>query len=165
MRMTPESEPLPKELLAEIDRVLESHGYDQTQIVGILLEVQALNEMHYVPEPVAYYLADRLGMPVAIIFDCLSFYLQLSDKPRAKYPIQGCNSAACRVTGNETLINTLKQRLGIEIGETTYDGRFRIELVSCFGACDVSPAARINGKIYGHLNTVEKVDELLDKLL
>ena len=165
MRTTPESEPLSKELLTEIDRILESHDNDYTQIVGILLEVQALNERHYVPEPVAYYLAEKLEMPVTIIFDCLSFYLQLSDKPRAKYPIQVCNSAACRVNRNAVLIDTLKQRLGIEIGETTYDGRFKIEPVSCFGACDLAPAARINGKIYGHLDTAEKVDALLEELL
>ncbi|MBR1695918.1 MAG: NAD(P)H-dependent oxidoreductase subunit E, partial [Selenomonas sp.] len=57
--------PLPAELQAKIDLVLESHDNDPTQIVGILLEVQDLNERHYIPEPVAYYLADRLSMPVA----------------------------------------------------------------------------------------------------
>ena len=62
--------PLPSELQERIDLVLESHDCDPTQIVGILLEVQALNERHYVPEPTAYYIADRLKMRVTNIFDC-----------------------------------------------------------------------------------------------
>ena len=162
---TQSSSPIPKEMLPKIDCVLEAHNYDGTQIVGILLEVQALHELHYVPEPVAYYLAGKLQMPVTIIFDCLSFYSQLSMEPRAKYPIQVCNSAACRVNDNAVLFETLKRVLGIEIGETTYDGRFCIEPVTCFGACDLAPAVRINGEIHGHLDTPEKVEQLIRELL
>ena len=65
--------PLPSELQERIDLVLEWHGCDPTQIVGILLEVQALNERHYVPEPTAYSIADGLKMRVTNIFDCLKF--------------------------------------------------------------------------------------------
>ena len=89
--------PLPSELQERIDLVLESHDCDPTQIVGILLEVQALNERHYVPEPTAYYIADRLKMRVTNIFDCLKFYSELSPVPRAKYPIQVCCSPACQI--------------------------------------------------------------------
>ena len=57
--------------------------YFRPEIVGILLEVQALNERHYVPEPTAYYIADRLKMRVTNIFDCLKFYSELSPETRA----------------------------------------------------------------------------------
>lgn len=115
--------PLPSELQERIDLVLESHDCDPTQIVGILLEVQALNERHYVPEPTAYYIADRLKMRVTNIFDCLKFYSELSPVPRAKYPIQVCCSPACRVNrvDSHRLISTLEQLLDIKLGETTYD--------------------------------------------
>jgi len=156
--------PLPKELQAKIDLVLESHDYDPTQIVGILLEVQELNPLHYVPEPVAYYLADRLDMRITNIFDILNFYSELSDKPRAKYPIQVCSSIACRVNDSEGLANTLKDILGIDFGETTYDQRFTLEKVTCFGACDRAPAVRINGKVYDHLDSREKIEHLLKTL-
>lgn len=156
--------PLPKELQAKIDLVLESHDYDSTQIVGILLEVQDLNPLHYVPEPVAYYLADRLDMRITNIFDILNFYSELSDKPRAKYPIQVCSSIACRVNDSEGLANLLKDILGIDFGETTYDQRFTLEKVTCFGACDRAPAVRINGKVYDHLDSREKIEHLLKTL-
>ena len=158
--------PLPAELQAKIDLVLESHDNDPTQIVGILLEVQDLHERHYISEPVAYYLADRLSLPVTNIFDCLKFYSELSSKPRAKYPIQVCSSPACRVNVIDTkrLLETLQRLLDIKIGETTYDGRFTLETTTCYGACDRAPSVRINGQIYDHLDTQEKIEALLRSL-
>lgn len=158
--------PLSAELKAKIDLIVEAHDNDPTQIVGILLAVQDLNERHYVPEPTAYYLAQKLHLPVTQIFDCLSFYAQLSSTPRAKYPIQVCDSPACRVNVVDTkrLIATLERLLDIKIGEATYDGKFTLETISCYGACDLAPSVRINGKVYPHLDTQEKIEALLRSL-
>ena len=156
--------PLPDALREKIDQVLEAHDYDYTQIVGILLEVQDLNERHYIPEPVAYYIAYRLDMRVTNVYDIINFYSELSDKPRAKYPIQVCSSIACRVNASEQLADTLKRLLGIDYGETTYDGRFTLERITCFGACDRAPAVRINGHVYDHLDSEEKIRALLESL-
>jgi len=158
--------PLSPELMAKIDLVIEAHDADPTQLVGILLAVQDLDERHFVPEPTAYYLAKKLCVPVTQVFDCLNFYAQLSSKPRAKYPIQVCNSPACRVNVVDTkrLIATLEQLLDIKIGETTYDGKFTLETISCYGACDKAPSVRINGKVYPHLDTQEKIEALLRSL-
>lgn len=158
--------PLPAELKEKINSVLSTHDNDPTQIVGILLEVQDLNEMHYVPEPVAYYLAEKLNLPITQIFDCLNFYAQLSSTPRAKYPIQICHSPACRVNeiSSDFLLKTFEKLLDIKIGETTYDGRFTIETCACYGACDRAPAVRINGEIHDHLDSEEKIKELLRSL-
>ena len=162
--ISPHEQPLTAELQAKIDLVLESHDYDPTQIVGILLEVQDLEPLHYVPEPSAYYVAQKLDMRVTNVFDILCFYDQLSDKPRARYPIQVCSSIACRVNDSETLAETLKRLLGIDYGETTYDGRFTLERITCFGACDRAPAVRINGHVYDHLDSEEKIMALLRSL-
>lgn len=158
--------PLSRELQSKIDLVLESHDNDPTQIVGILLEVQDLDERHYVPEPTSYYLAKKLGLPVTQIFECLNFYGQLSSTPRAKYSIQVCNSPSCRVNevGNKRLLNTLEELLDIKVGEITYDGKFTLETISCYGACDRAPAVRINGHVYDHLDNREKIEALLRSL-
>jgi NADH:ubiquinone oxidoreductase subunit E len=153
------------ELANQIDQVLAAHDHDATQIVGILLEVQNLIPQQYVPEAVAFYIAEKLPIKVSIIYDCLTFYSSLSDKPRAKYPVEICRSVVCRVNDSDSLLDTLKKILNIEVGEVTYDGRFMIEEVLCFGACDVAPAIRINGKVYGHLDTPEKVRSVLSSLM
>ena len=121
-----EQEALSDELRAKIDLVLESHDNDFTQIVGILLDTQDLFERHYVPQAAAYYIASKLPVPASRIFDCLTFYAELSDKPRAKYPIEICSSIACHVNNNEELKETLEKLLGIHVGEVTYVGRFML---------------------------------------
>ena len=159
-----QNEALTEERKAAIEHVLEAHDYDGTQIVGILLDVQNLEPMHYVSEEAACFVAKRLRMRITNVYDILCFYDRLSYEPRARYPIEVCDSAACRVNDSRRLAAMLKEILGIDFGETTYDGRFRLERVTCFGACDSAPAVRICGKIYGHLDTEQDVRALLERL-
>ncbi len=152
-------------LKREIDAVMDAHDHDATQIVGILLDVQDAIEQQYIPEPVAFYIAEKLPVKVSIIYDCLTFYSALSDKPRAKYPVQVCRSVVCKVNESDSLLSMLKKLLNIEVGEVTYDGRFTLEEVPCFGACDRAPAVRINGQVYGPLDRPEKVQALLAEFM
>lgn len=147
-----------------IDRVIADHGGNPTDLVGILLDVQALSERRHISQPAAYYIARKLGLKITQVYDVISFYTALHDKPRAKYPLEVCNSAPCRVKDSDSLLATLKEILGIEEGEVTYDGRFTIEKVPCFGACDVSPAVRVNGIVYGNLVDRERILSMLRQL-
>lgn len=155
---------LPPELAAAIDGVIARHDHDSTQLVGILLDVEAAVERHYIPEAAAYYVADRLGVKPTQVYDVISFYSSLHDKPRAKYTLQVCDSAPCRVNDSDVLCETLKKLLNLDVGEVTYDGRFSIEKVPCFGACDVSPAVRCNGAVYGNLSCEERILDMLRQL-
>lgn len=150
-------------LAEQIDGILAAHGGDPTQLVGILLDVEAIIERHYIPEAAAYYVAERLGVKLTQVYDVISFYSALHDRPRAKFPIEVCSSAPCRVKDSDTLLETLKSLLHLEVGQVTYDGRFSIEQVPCFGACDVSPAVRVNGVVYGHLDSEERILNLLQQ--
>lgn len=156
---------LTQALMTEIDEVMEAHDRDSTQIVGILLDVQDRIERQYIPEKVAFYIAEKLPIKLSIIYDCLTFYASLSVRPRAKYPLQVCRSVVCRVNESDSLLDTLRRLLNIEVGEVTYDGRFTLEEVPCFGACDEAPAIRINGQVYGHLDRPEKVQALLAQFI
>ena len=166
MQTEPQDEfELTRALAEEIERVLDAHDRDATQIVGILLDVQDLIERQYIPEKVAFFIAEKLPIKVSIIYDCLTFYASLSERPRAKYPVQVCRSVVCRVNKSDSLLDTLRRLLNIEVGEVTYDGRFTLEEVPCFGACDQAPAVRINGQVYGHLDRPEQVQSLLAQFI
>lgn len=156
---------LTQELLKQIDLILFAHNNDASELVGILLDIQAIIPRQYIPEQVAYYLAEKLDTKITNIYDVISFYAALSDRPRAKYPIQICDSIVCKINENTTIFSVLKELLGIDLNEVTYDGRFTLEKVPCFGACDVAPAVRINGKVYGHLTSRERIIEMLDALV
>lgn len=161
-------DPTPDELtagdMAAIDRIIAEHDNDPTQLIGILLAVQAAQERKYISRPAAVYVAQKLNLKITQLYDVISFYTALHDKPRAKYPLEVCSSAPCRVNDSKQLLETLKEILGIELGEVTYDGRFTIECVPCFGACDVAPAVRVNGVVYGNLTTPERVLAMLQEL-
>ena len=149
---------LDKELADKIDGIISAHNGDATQLVGILLDVEAAVERHYIP------VAEKLGVKPTQVYDVISFYTALHSKPRAKFTLEVCNSAPCRVKDSDTLVETLKRLLNLEVGEVTYDGRFSIEKVPCFGACDVSPAVRVNGVVYGHLDSEERILDMLQQL-
>ena len=155
---------LTPEMVSLVDSIVEKHDGDATQLVGILLDLEAAVERHYIPEPAAYYLAERLGIRPTQVYDVISFYSALHDKPRAKYTLQVCDSAPCRVKDSDALCETLKRLLNLDVGEVTYDGRFSIEKVPCFGACDVSPAVHVNGVVYGHLDSEERIVAMLQQL-
>lgn len=155
---------LTPEMVSLVDKVVDDHDGDSTQLIGILLDLEAAVERHYIPQPAAYYLAERLNIRPTQIYDVITFYSALHDQPRAKFTLQVCNSAPCRVKDSDKLCETLKRLLNLEVGEVTYDGRFSIELVPCFGACDVSPAVRVNGVVYGHLDSEERIADMLKQL-
>ena len=97
---------LTDELKEKIDNILQAHDYDYTQIVGILVEVQEQIPQHYIPKIVAYYIVEKLpNVKLSVIYDCITFYDTLSDKPRGRYPIEVCDSIACKVNNNEFLID------------------------------------------------------------
>ena len=118
----------------------------------------------YISEPEAYYVAEKMNVKPTQVYDVISFFAALHDKPRAKFPIQICSSIVCKVNDSNSLMANLQDLLGVGLNEATADGKFIIEEVACFGACDVAPAVRINGVVYGHLTTKEKVADILNSL-
>lgn len=153
------------QVLREADEIMESHQYDVSRLLEMLLEVQKHVEGQYIPKEAAYYMAEKLKIKVSRIYDVISFFSALHTEPRAKYPIQVCESVVCKINEADSLINQLRSLLEIEIGQTTYDGRFTLEKVACFGACDKAPAVRINGKVYGPLTSKEQVEDLLKSFI
>jgi len=145
------------ELATQIDHILERFAKDPTRLVGMLLDIQDITPMQYLPKEVAVYVGEKLDLPLSRVYDVISFYEALSDVPRADIVIQYCDSVVCKVTGNHRLKQALEGLLGIKTGESTKDGKYHLESAPCFGACDLSPAIRVNGVVFGPLKTEEDV--------
>ncbi len=154
---------LTKELASKIDTIINNYQSNSTKLVGILLDVQDIIPKQYIPREVASYISERMNIPLSKTYDVISFYAALSDVPRADYVIQLCDSVVCKVTGNTVLRDTLKDLLGIDPDEATTDGKYWLEYTPCFGACDISPAMRINGKVFGNLTSKESIKTVLDQ--
>jgi len=129
--------------------------------------IQMLNEVQehygYVPKDVQMELSEFLKVPVAEIYGVVTFYSRFTLKPKGKYSISVCLGTACFVKGSQKIMDRLKERLKIDEGETTKDGKFSIEAQRCVGACGLAPVFTVNGKVYGKA-TVKMLDEVLDEL-
>ena len=156
---------LDEALMQKIDATLAKYNSNPSKLLEILLEVQSQVEGQYISKKVAYYIAEALEIKASRIYDVITFFSSIHQAPRAKYPIQVCESIVCKANGRDGLLDYLKEILAIDLGQVTYDGRFTIEEVPCFGACDKAPAVRINGTVYGHLDTYEKVLDLIKRLV
>ena len=109
-------------------------------------------------------LSKLLKIPMAEIYGVITFYSRFTLKPKGKYHIAVCLGTACFVKGSEKILDRVKERLGIDVGETTKDVKFSLEATRCVGACGLAPVFTVNDEVYGKA-TVKMIDEILDKYM
>ena len=102
-------------------------------------------------------------MPLAEIYGVITFYARFTLKPKGKYHIAICLGTACFVKGSEKILDRAKEALGIDVGQTSADGKYSLEATRCIGACGLAPVFTINGEVYGKA-TVKTFDEALSKI-
>jgi NADH-quinone oxidoreductase subunit E len=122
----------------------------------ILHELQ--NHYGYIPRDIAFNLTRDLGIPLARIYEVISFYHYFQLEPPGKNVIAVCMGTACYLKGAPQLLDELKDILNIEEGETTPDGLFQLKGVRCLGCCGLAPVIMINDKVYGNLKPGELME-------
>ena len=132
------------------------------QLLEILLAAQSENDQNYIDSDNISQIAQRLELAETQVVDTASFYKDISFKPRGLHIIRLCKSPCCWLQGGREIAEILEEELGIQMGETTADGKFSFEYCGCIGACDQSPAIMIDERIIGNL-TPENVKELLHR--
>lgn len=145
-----------KELMAVID---EHKGQDGAAI-PVLHKAQEI--YGYLPIEVQTMIAEGLNIPLAEIYGIVTFYTQFSLNPKGQYQIGVCLGTACYVKGSGDILDKIKEKLGIDVGECTPDGKFSIDATRCIGACGLAPVLTVNEEVYGRL-TVDDVDDILKK--
>ena len=150
-----------KKLEKELKEILEKYTNNKDNLSTILNEVQM--KYGYIPQIAQSKISEYLQIPMAEIYGVITFYSRFTLKPKGKYAISVCLGTACFVKGSEKIMERLKQRLNIDEGETTPDGKFSIDSTRCVGACGIAPVFTVNGEVYGKA-TVKKLDEVLDSL-
>ena len=146
----------------KLSEILNKYVQDKSNLIQILNEVQ--DYYGYVPEKAQVAISNYLNMPMAEIYGVVTFYSRFTLKPKGKYHIAVCLGTACFVKGSENVLERAKERLGIDVGETTADGKFSLEATRCIGACGLAPVFTVNEEVYGKA-TVKMMDEILDKYM
>lgn len=116
----------------------------------------------FVPQKISFTLAKELKIPLARIYEVLTFYNYFKLQPTAKYKISVCMGTACYLNGAAENLQAIKEALNIEEGETSEDGLFTVETIRCYGCCGLAPVININGEIYGKVHK-NRILSILDE--
>ena len=147
--------------LKQIEGVLHELAKVKGSLITILQKTQ--ETYGYLPKEAIIYISERTGIAESEIMGVATFYTQFRLTPVGKYLIMLCQGTACHVNSSELILQTIKDELGIEDGETTEDGLFSLKCVACLGCCSLSPVMMINENTYGSL-TPEKTKKILKEL-
>ncbi len=153
-------------LTPELKKILEEEvlpRYD-TKLAATMPALHLVQDTHgWLPLQAIEEIAEFLGISATHVMDTASFYEEYWLKPHGKYVIWVCQSLSCEIMGEPELLKKIKDHLGIEVGETTKDGRFTLMKVECLGSCGTAPCALVNHKLHENLNP-SNVIRILDSL-
>jgi len=144
----------------QLMEVIKKHKGQAGATIPVLHEAQEI--YGYLPIEVQQMISEGLNVPLAEIYGIVTFYTQFSLNPKGKYEIGVCLGTACYVKGSGDILEELKKKLGIDVGECTPDGKFSLVATRCVGACGLAPVVTVNEDVYGRL-VVDDVDGMLAK--
>jgi len=144
-----------------IKEIISRYPKKEASLLPVLHLTQ--QELGYIPAEAERSVAEMLGVKPIRVREAVTFYTLLYREKMGKYHIQVCSNLSCSLLGAEKLIDYLKEKLKIEPGETTADGKFSLSTVECLGACEEAPCMQINFDYFGNLDK-KKIDSILADL-
>jgi NADH-quinone oxidoreductase E subunit len=152
---------LSEKTLERLEKLLTAFP-DKKSIVLPALHL-VYEQFGYLDKSAIAEISQRSGVAEVYFEEGANFYTMFPTKPVGKYLVQVCHNISCTLMGADELVRYLKEKLKIEVGETTADGLFTLVTVECLGSCGTAPVMQINDTYYENL-TREKVDRILEKL-
>jgi NADH:ubiquinone oxidoreductase subunit E len=149
-----------EELLARLDEVLQEYAGIPGALIPVLQIAQAT--FGYLPEEALKKIAVALGKPYSEVAGVVGFYSFFSTVPRGKHLVRVCLGTACYVRGGKQVLAALKDALRVEIGETTSDRLFSLDVGRCFGACGLAPVIMIDDDVHQRVKPT-RVAKILDQ--
>ena len=142
-------------------KILQDFGKDSAKLIPILQKVQ--DAYGFLPEDIMRFVANELEISPARVFGVATFFAHFAITPKGKHIVRVCNGTACHVKGSSFVINTVKDKLKLKPGQdTTDDGMFTLECVSCLGACGLAPVMVMDETVHGQI-TAAKASEIIDE--
>jgi NADH:ubiquinone oxidoreductase subunit E len=153
-------EPTEEELLERLDAVIDEYEGRPGALIPVLQLAQGI--YGYLPANALKHIGLRLHKPYSEVAGVVGFYSFFSTVPRGRNVIRVCLGTACYVRGGKQVLDAMRERLGIDVGGTTEDRLFSLEVARCFGACGLAPAVSIGDDVYKRVRPT-RVPEILAK--
>ena len=145
------------------EEIFRKYRPQKDNILLIMHDMQSSNPRQYLTEEDLASVANYLNITYGEAYGVATYYSMFSLRPRGKYIIRICNSPVCDILDANKFFSCIREKLNIDIGETTPDGLFTLEETACIGLCDVAPAMMINKECFGNL-TVKTVERIINNL-
>lgn len=142
-----------------LDETINAYRDKPGALIPVLQTAQAL--YGYLPEHALKKIALGLDKPYSEVTGVVTFYSFFSTHPRGKHLIRVCMGTACYVRGGKQVLDEIRKNLGIEVGCTTEDKLFSLEIGRCFGACGLAPVVMIDNDTHQRVKT-SRIREILD---
>jgi NADH-quinone oxidoreductase subunit E len=146
------------ENLLTLDRFIDQHAETPGALIPILQRAQ--NLYGYLPESVLKHVSRRLKIPFSEVTGVVTFYSYFSTVPRGRNIVRVCLGTACYVRGGNEVLESFKDALGIDVGDTTDDREFSLEVGRCFGACGLAPVVMVNDDVHQRVRPTRVQDIL-----
>jgi NADH:ubiquinone oxidoreductase subunit E len=147
-----------EELLARVDKVIRQYKDKPGALIPVLQIAQSI--MGYLPESALKRIALGLGKSYSEVAGVTGFYSFFSTVPRGRHLVRVCLGTACYVRGGNRVLDALKKELGIDVGQTTGDRMFSLEVARCFGACGLAPVITVDEDVH-HRVKAAKIGSLV----
>lgn len=148
----------------KIDKEIAKYPPDQKQSAVMSALIIAQDEKGWLATETMDAVAAYLGMPPVAVYEVASFYTMYNLKPTGTYKLTLCTCLPCGLQGALNAADHLRDKLGIDFGETTPDGRFTLKEGECMGACAMAPVLLVNNKKMHDYMSKEKLDQLIEGL-
>jgi NADH-quinone oxidoreductase subunit E len=147
---------------SDIETIIKRYKSGRREdLIPLLQEIQ--DDCGYLSEEVIVKVGGFLGLSTTKIYGLATFYDQFRFLPSGKIQITICNGTSCFLNGSQSVISKIREETGILPGQTSRDGIFSYEIVTCIGGCNNGPLITVNGEYYPHVRT-EQIPELIKKL-
>ncbi|HOJ42652.1 MAG TPA: NAD(P)H-dependent oxidoreductase subunit E [Syntrophorhabdaceae bacterium] len=147
-----------EELYPKLEEMIEQHRGKPAELIMALHKAQ--NLFGYLPKKAQEIISERLNVPISTICGVISFYSFFSTVPKGRHSIKVCLGTACYVRGSQQTLERVEKELNIQVGGTTEDRRFSLDVVRCIGACGLAPAMLVDNDVYGRVKSTKIMDIL-----
>jgi NADH-quinone oxidoreductase subunit E len=152
------------EILEKVKQIISRYpeGKQKSALIPVLHIAQEENG-GYLSVDVMDYVSGILGIQPIEVYEVVTFYTQFYLEKQGKYVIEVCQTGSCAICGGEEILDYLKEKLHISVGETTSDGLFTLKTVECLGGCGYAPIMQIDTEFYEFLDRA-KIDSIIEHL-
>jgi NADH:ubiquinone oxidoreductase subunit E len=146
---------------AELKKFIDSQEDSKGITMPVLQEAQRM--FGYLPLEVQKFISQNTKVPLAEIYGVATFYSQFAIEPKGRHKVGVCLGTACYVKGAQKVLDKIAEELKVRVGCTTAYGRFTLEATRCLGCCGLAPCVMIDDDVFGKLDDVSRIPDILKK--